>query len=236
MTYVDGFVVAAPTANKQPYKDHAAKAMALLHDFGATRLVEGWGDDVPHGELNDLYRAVDAKEDETVLFSWIEYPDRAARDAAGEKMMNDPRMKEMGDMPFDGSRMIFGGFAVLHEDGPGGACGYVDGVVLPVASDRRNDYAAFAARSAGAFLDNGATRVIDCWGDDVPDGKVTDFRRAAHAKQNETVAFGWVEWPSKAVRDAGWEKLMGDGRLSAPDRPFDGKRMMFGGFVPLLDR
>ena len=104
MTYVDGFVVAVPTANKQKYVDHAEGALHLFKEFGATRMVEGWGDDVPRGEVNDLYGAVQATADETVLFSWVEYPDKATRDGAGQKMMSDPRMETMGDMPFDGQR------------------------------------------------------------------------------------------------------------------------------------
>lgn len=237
MTYVDGFVVAVPTANKDAYRAHAEAALPLFKEFGATRMVEGWGVDVPRGERNDLYGAVQAKEDETILFSWIEYPDRATRDAAGERMMKDPRMETMGAMPFDGQRMIYSGFSVLHEAGEGGACGYVDGIVLPVPAANRDAYRGFCARIAGAFLDHGAGRVIDGWGDDVPDGKVTDFKRAAHVQDGETVVFGWVEWPSKTVRDEAWQSLMGDERLSASGsaRPFDGKRMMFGGFEPIVD-
>ncbi len=236
MTYVDGFVVVAPTANKDRYIAHAEAARMLLREFGATRNVEGWGDDVPRGEVNDLWGAVDARDGETVLFSWIEYPDKASRDAAGQQMMSDPRMEKLGPMPFDGQRMIFGGFEVISEAGPGGDCGYVDGVVLPVTVTRRDDYRRFAETSAAAFLDHGATRVVDGFGDDVPVGKVTDFRRAARVQDGETVAFGWIEWPSKAVRDRGWEALMNDERLSGGgDRPFDGKRMMFGGFVPAVD-
>ena len=237
MTYVDGFVVAVPTANKQKYVDHAEGALDLFKEFGATRMVEGWGDDVPRGEVNDLYGAVQATADETVLFSWVEYPDKATRDSAGQKMMSDPRMETMGDMPFDGKRMIYGGFELLHEAGGGGDCGYIDGVVLPVPIEKKDAYRAFAQTSAGAFLDHGATRVVDTFGNDVPDGKVTDFRRAAHVQDGETVAFGWIEWPSKQVRDTAWEKLMNDDRLmGGGDRPFDGKRMMFGAFVPVVDR
>ena len=236
MTYIEGFVVAAPTANKAKYREHAESAVPMFKEFGATRMVEGWGDDVPRGEVNDLYGAVQAKEDETVLFSWIEYPDRATRDAANEKMMSDPRMADMGEMPFDAKRMIYSGFAALHEDGPGGACGYIDGVVLPVPEARKDHYAAFCRTSAAAFVEQGARRVIDGWGDDVKDGEVTDFRRATQAGDGETVVFSWIEWPDKAVRDAAWETLMTDERLTGLDRPFDGKRMIFGGFVPLVDR
>jgi uncharacterized protein YbaA (DUF1428 family) len=238
MTYVDGFIVAVPTANKEAYKAHAEKMLPLLDDFGATRLVEGWGDSVPRGELNDLYRAVDAKDDETVLFSWIEYPDKATRDAAGAKMMSDPRLQDMGEMPFDGSRMIYAGFEGLSEEGARGECGYIDGIVLPVPVANRQGYRDFCTVTAAAFRDHGATRVVDGWGSDVPDGKQTDFKRAALVQDGETVVFGWVEWPSKAVRDTAWEKLMTDERLANAGRnqPFDGKRMMFGGFTPIVDR
>jgi uncharacterized protein YbaA (DUF1428 family) len=77
--------------------------------------------------------------------------------------------------------------------------------------------------------------VIECWGDDVPEGKLTDFRRAVQAKPDESVVFSWIEWPDKATRDAGMEKVMKDPRAGqAGDMPFDGKRMIFGGFTPVV--
>ncbi len=115
MKYVDGFVVAVPAANKEAYHRLAAAAAPLFIEFGATRIVECWGDDVPDGKLTDFRGAVKAQEDEVVVFSWIEYPSKAVRDAANEKMMNDPRMKALGEMPFDGKRMIFGGFAPILD-------------------------------------------------------------------------------------------------------------------------
>lgn len=116
MRYIDGFVAAVPTANKQQYKEHATKAFEIFKNLGATRMVECWGDDVPTGQTTDFQRAVKANGDETVVFSWIEYPDKATRDAANDKMMNDPAVEEpMGDMPFDGKRMIFGGFETLLD-------------------------------------------------------------------------------------------------------------------------
>ena len=237
MTYVEGFVTAVPVANKDRYVAHARAAAAMIKEFGATRFVETWGDDVPRGKLNDLWGAVQAKEDEAVLFSWFEYPDKAARDAANARMMEDPRMEDMAkDMPFDGSRMIYAGFAVVNEAGAPGDFGYLDGVVVPAADAAKEGYVAFCRTAADAFREHGATRVVDAWGDDVPDGKVTDYRRAVHLKDGESVAFGWIEWPSKAVRDEGWGKLMADERLAGdPEtRGMDGKRMMFGGFAPLL--
>ena len=84
------------------------------------------------------------------------------------------------------------------------------------------------------FIKLGAIRVVESWGTDVPDGKVTDFRRAVQATAEETVAFSWVEWPDKATRDAGNEKARNDPRMAMPqDPPYSGKRMIYGGFTPL---
>lgn len=117
MNYVDGFVVAVPAANKEAYLKLAATAAPLFKEFGATRIVECWGNDVPEGKLTDFRGAVKAEADEVVVFSWIEYPSKAVRDAANEKMMNDPRMKALGEqMPFDGKRMIFGGFEPILDE------------------------------------------------------------------------------------------------------------------------
>jgi len=115
MTYIDGFVIAVPTANKRKFIDHAQSGDSMFMELGATRILECWGDDVLDGKITDFRRAVQATEDETVVFSWIEWPDKATRDAAFAKMMNpdnpDPRMDpEKNPMPFDGKRMIFGGF------------------------------------------------------------------------------------------------------------------------------
>lgn len=122
MSYIDGFVIAVPTANKQKFTDHANTGDAVFLELGATRVVECWGDDVPDGTQTDFRKAVQAKDDETVVFSWIEWPDKATRDAAMAKMMDgsDPRMDpEQNPMPFDGKRMIYGGFAPLVTLGEG---------------------------------------------------------------------------------------------------------------------
>ena len=106
--YIDGFVAAVPTDGKAAFLDHARMVDALFIEFGALRVVEGWGDDVPTGQVTDFARAVQASADETVVFSWVEWPDKATRDAAMARMMSDARMA--GPMPFDGKRMIYGGF------------------------------------------------------------------------------------------------------------------------------
>jgi len=116
MSYIDGFVIAVPTANRQAFHDHARSFDPLFLEFGATRVVETWGDDVPDGTLTDFRRAVNATADETVVFSWVEWPDKATRDAGVRKMMEDPRMDpKENPMPFDGKRMIFGGFESLLD-------------------------------------------------------------------------------------------------------------------------
>ena len=237
MTYVEGFVTAVPTANREKYIAHAERAAAMIREHGAARFVETWGDDVPKGKVTDFQGAVQAKDDETVLFSWFEYPDKAARDAANEKMMADPRMADMAkDMPFDGSRMIYGGFAAIVEQGSGGG-DYVDGFVAPVRPEKKDAYIAMAEKAAGIFQEFGATRVVEGWGDDVPDGKVTDYRRAVKAEGDEAVVYSWIEWPDKATRDAGWAKVMADERMKPDgDMPFDGKRMFWGGFRKILDK
>jgi uncharacterized protein YbaA (DUF1428 family) len=117
MKYVDGFVVAVPADKKEAYLALAAKTVQLFKEFGATRIVECWADDVPEGKLTDFRMAVKAEDHEDVVFSWIEYPSKEVRDAANAKMMADPRMKEMGEtMPFDGKRMIYGGFAPILDE------------------------------------------------------------------------------------------------------------------------
>lgn len=115
MSYVDGFVIAVPKSNKQAFIDHAKMADGMFLEMGALRILECWGDDVPDGKVTDFKGAVKATADEVVVFSWIEWPDKATRDAAFEKMhtgMNDdPRMDPVKNpVPFDGKRMIFGGF------------------------------------------------------------------------------------------------------------------------------
>ncbi len=122
MSYIDGFVIAVPTANKDRFLEHARTIDPLFLEWGATRVVECWGDDVPDGKVTDFRGAVKATADETVAFSWVEWPDKATRDAAMEQMQalakagTDPRFDPaQNPIPFDGKRMIFGGFAPVLD-------------------------------------------------------------------------------------------------------------------------
>lgn len=245
MTYIDGFVIAVPTSNKQAFIDHARTADAVFMELGATRILECWGDDVKTGEHTDYCMAVKAEAHETVCFSWIEWPDKATRDACFAKMTEwmenpeaaDPRMDpSMNAMPFDGKRMIFGGFNAILDTGAIPDTGYIDGFVIPVPEANEGAYRKQAEGGAPIFRDLGASRVVECWGNDVPRGKVTDFYGAVKAEQDEAIIFSWIEYPDKAARDRAGELMMDDPRFAAlGDMPFDGKRMIFGGFAPVVE-
>ena len=238
MTYVEGFIVPVPRAKRDEYRRHAEDAFAIFEEFGVRRHVEAWESDVPDGKVTDFRKSVQAKEDEAVVFSWFEHESREARDAFNAKMMSDPRMEQMGaSMPFDGKRMIYAGFASMLEEGSGRGA-YVDGFIVPVRPEKREAYLAMARKAAAKFDEYGASRVVEAWGDDVPDGKVTDYRRAVQAEEGENVVFSWIEWPDKAARDAAWPKMMADPDMQ-PDHdnmPFDAKRMFWGGFEIILDK
>ena len=116
MPYVDGFVAAVPTANRELYRKHAEAAAVVFKEHGAQRVVECWGDDVPQGKLTSFPMAVKCKDDETVVFSWITWPSRQVRDVGMKKSMGDPRLQPATNpMPFDGKRLIYGGFEVLFD-------------------------------------------------------------------------------------------------------------------------
>jgi uncharacterized protein YbaA (DUF1428 family) len=236
MTYFEGFVLPVPESRREEYRKHAADAAPLFHEFGVQRHFEAWDSDVPEGKVTDFRKAVDAQPDEKVVFSWFEYPNKAARDEANQKIMSDPRMKEMGEsMPFDGKRMIMGGFDAIVEEGTERGS-YIDGFVVPVPEGNRDAYRKLAAKMAKVFRQHGATRVVEAIADDVSHGKVTDFYRAVKAEDGETVVFSFIEWPDKKSRDDAWAKIMADESLKPEgEMPFNGQRMFWGGFEPIVD-
>jgi uncharacterized protein YbaA (DUF1428 family) len=116
MSYVDGFVAAVPTANKEQYIKHATAAATVFKEHGVLNMVECWGDDVPEGSLTSFPMAVQCKPDETVVFSWLIWPSREVRNNAMPKIMEDPRLQfDVNPMPFDGKRLIYGGFSVIFD-------------------------------------------------------------------------------------------------------------------------
>ncbi len=120
MGYIQGFVVPVPETKKDAYRALAERTVPLFRDYGAIRVVECWGNDVPRGKVTDFHGAVKAEDGENVVFSWVLWPSKAVCDEAAKKMMEDPRMKMPDDMPFDGKRMIFGGFDILLDTGAEG--------------------------------------------------------------------------------------------------------------------
>ena len=235
MTYFEGFIVPVPAANREAFRDHANSLMALLGEVGVQRQVEAWDSDVHEGKVTDFRMAVDATEDEKVVFAWFEYPDRAARDAANQKMMADPRMENLEAPPFDGKRMVLGGFEAIVEEGEGPG-DYIDGFVVPVPEAKREAYRDLAAKMAKVFREHGALRVVEAIGDDVQHGQVTDFYRAVKAEESEAIVFSFIEWPDKATRDAAWQAIMADETMKPEgDMPFSGQRMFWGGFEKIVD-
>jgi uncharacterized protein YbaA (DUF1428 family) len=235
MTYFEGFIAPVPEANRDAYVKHASEFASLSPELGIGRHFEAWDDDVPEGKVTDFRKAVDAKPDEKAVLAFFEYPSRQARDAANEKFMSDPRMADMGkNMPFDGKRMIMGGFEAIVEEGSGGGS-YTDGFVVPVPEANRDAYRELASKMAKVFRQNGATRVVEAFSDDVGHGKVTDFYRAVKAEDGEGIVFSFIEWPDKATRDEAWKVIMSDETLKPQGMPFDGKRMFWGGFEKIVD-
>jgi len=117
MTYVDGFVAAVPNANKTRYLKHAREAAVVFKEYGALKMVECWGDDVPEGEVTSFPMAVKCQADETVIFSWVVWPSRQVRDQAMPRIMEDARLQpDVNPMPFDGKRLIYGGFEVVVDE------------------------------------------------------------------------------------------------------------------------
>lgn len=245
MTYIQGFVLAVPTANKQKFIDHAHLGDGVFMDHGATRILECWQDNVIKGHTTDFFGAVDCKDDEAVVFSWIEWADKATcrkLETQMEAIMKtDPRMDpEKNPMPFDGMRMIYGGFEPIVEEGEPVPGGYVQGFLVPVPAANKGAYREAAVAMWDIMKDYGAKRVVEAWQDDVPHGKQTDYFRATKAEDGEVVVFSFIEWESREACDGSHEKMVQDERMKQfegqdANMPFDGKRMIYGGFRPVVE-
>ncbi|MGY0651290.1 DUF1428 domain-containing protein [Luteimonas sp. A537] len=237
MTYYTGLIAAVPTARKQDYIDHATATWPVFRKYGATRMIETWGVDVPRGKVTDFHRAVDAEDDESIVFSWITWPDRATCDSAWQKMETDEAMQQMGEMPFDGSRMVYGGFAPLFEPGEPAGADWYQGFVLAVPAANKTAYIDMAKQGWDMFAKGGALGMVEAWGEDVPHGKRTDFYRAAKAVEGEVPVFSWIAWPDQATCDAAAKAMEAEMAAGSktPDMPFDGMRMMWAGFEPVFD-
>ncbi len=115
MTYVDGFVLAVPADKREAYRESAQNMVPVFKDQGALHVVECWGDDVPEGEVTSFPLAVKCQPGEVVVFSWVVWPSKTVRDEAMPKAMQDPRLPPMSELPWDGKRVIFGGFEMIVD-------------------------------------------------------------------------------------------------------------------------
>lgn len=247
MTYIEGFVIPVPTADKDKFVAHAESIDPLFLENGAQAVVECWQDNVTRGHTTDFFGAVDCREGESVAFSWVQWPDKAARTAGMAELDRlfeiDPRFDPAKNpVPFDGKRMIFGCFSPIVDEGEHREGAYVQGFLVPVPAGNQDAYRTAALAMWDIMKDYGATRVIEAWQDEVPHGKQTDFYRAVKAEDGEIVVFSFVEWTSREVCDGAHEKMMQDERMQRfmgenPDAkpPFDGRRMVYGGFAPIVD-
>ncbi|NHF73529.1 DUF1428 domain-containing protein [Paracoccus xiamenensis] len=236
MTYFTGMIAAVPTANKQAYTDHARAAWPLFQKYGAIRTVETWGVDTPKGKVTDFQGVVRAKDDETIVFTWIEWPDRAAADKAWEGMQNDPDMAAMGEMPFDGARMVFGGFEPLMAEGQIAGAPYYQGFLLAVPEKNKDAYTAMAKDAWGMFEKFGCLGIAENWGVDVPHGKLTDMYRGTKAEDGEAIVFSWTAWPDRKTCEEAGQKMQAEMEgQEMPEMPFDGMRMIWGGFETIFD-
>lgn len=241
MNYVDGFVIAVPTAQQRAFIDHALQMDEVFLELGARRIVEAWQAEVPRGTTTDFYGAVAAQANESVVFSWIEWPDKPTRDAAMARlhtlMETDARFDpDTNPPPFDGKRMIFGGFTPIVAQGAATRGAYLQGFIVPARTDQQNAYRQMAEDAWPFFQEYGACRLVEAWQDDVPAGKQTDFFRSVKAEPGESVVFAFMEWPSRDVCDAAHSKMQADERMKMPaEMPFDGKRMVYGGFTPVVE-
>lgn len=239
MTHYTGTLTAVPTANRQAVIEHSARAWPIFREHGALRMVETWGEDVRPGEQTDFIRAVQAGDDETVMFSWIEWPDKATADAAWQTMQGDPEIEaRMGEMPFDGKRMVFGDFEPAFGEGTDKGAGWIQGFVTPVPEGNRDAFVTMAGEAwRDMFKPQGCLGSFENWASDVPHGTVTDFYKAVDAKDGEVIVFSWTAWPDRATCDAA-EKAMEASMADSPppeDMPFDMSRMIWSGFVPVFD-
>lgn len=117
MNYVDGFVAAVPNENKEKYIEYSKSTAVIFKEYGAIRVVENWADDVPEGDVTSFPMAVKCEDNESVVFSWVVWPSKEIRDSGWGKIMNDPRMNEENNpMPFDGKRLIYGGFQTIVDE------------------------------------------------------------------------------------------------------------------------
>ncbi|GLQ06481.1 DUF1428 domain-containing protein [Sneathiella chinensis] len=235
MPHFIGCVAAIPIKNKDAYRQHTDSLAPYFKEIGTNYLLEYWENDIPDGKITDFRRSVLAQAGEAIVFSLLEFPDKATADSSYQKMAENEEVRRLEtEMPFDGKRMIFGGFTPLTEAPTALDAGYMDVSLLAVPFSNRDAYEQQARHAARIFKEHGALQVAEAWGDSLPNGTLTDFFRAVQATEQENVALSWVQWPSKKARDEGWQKIWADPRMEqiGASSLYDHQRRVFGGFTP----
>lgn len=239
MPYYTGSVTPVPKDQRDKYLQSLHRSWPLMQKRGAVRMVEAWAEDIQPGKQTDFLRAVQARDDEAVVFGWVEWPDRATSDAAWADIMQNPEemSKAMGDAKYDGKRMIFGGFQAFIAEGSDRGGGYYQGFLTPVPEANKAAFGDMARMAWNEmFRPNGCLGNYESWGDDVPRGKLTDMYRAVDATDGEAIVMSWTCWPDRATCEEAGRKMEAsmEGQ-PMPDMPFDGKRMIWAGFETLFD-
>jgi uncharacterized protein YbaA (DUF1428 family) len=235
MAYISGFLAAVPTANKQAFIHHTLQTASAFRDHGLSSALEAWGTDVPDGDATSMIKALSLKDDETAIFAFYRWPDLETYRAATLSSMQDPRLDpNQNEMPFDVERVHWGNFTPLLELGAQKEGGYFDAFILPIPKAAKAEYLEFAKFGDAIFLEHGANWCVECWEDDIPADARFNFHKAVAKKDDEAIVFCWAQWPSKAARDAGNDKIHHDPRFTAESCPFDMSRMIFGGFERVM--
>lgn len=234
MTYVEGFIMPVPRTNRDGFIRFSTMADKLWAAYGADRILECWPDEDSTVRTGDIFTAAQGQDCEAMIFSWIEWRDKNSRNQAMPlllaKMASDPRFDQARHpLPFDNDRVISGCFRTLADHGEPAPAPYVQGFILSVAQNREAHIQAYANASWEGLYEVGALRLLLTWEDECPADRRIDFPRLAKSGPEEKVAFAVIEWPSRAVCEAAAHKF-------APhaDPPFDQRRMMSGGFSPVV--
>lgn len=235
MVYVQGMLAPIAETQKDAFTAAARKAAPVFKQAGALAVVDAWGFDLPAGKHNDFRTAVKAEDGETVIFSYIVWPDKSAGETGMETAMQDPFFQS-GEFAsgMDMKRMIFGGFEPAFSVGAFVGVGEIlDGFLCPVRHDQKQIYIDYAEKAWPLFFSNhGAAATYECAGVDVPDGEITSMPMAVMKKPDEMVMFTWMTWPTKEVRDEAAKVMFTDEKAieEIGEMPYDGSRMIYGTF------
>ena len=211
MVYVTALIAPVKKGGETQFVKSVRASGEICIRNGALADVQAWSDDVPVGKVNDLHQAVKREDDEDIVFSYIIWPDKQTCQDGMSALMSDPIISDPDFAPpMDGKRLIYGSFEPIVSEGNTSGADYIDGFLFVVPAENKTAYQQMAAEAWPFFEKFGAISMYECWGDDVPDGKLTSMPLATHKKPDEVVLFSWIGWPDKATRDKGYADMQND--------------------------